>query len=230
MPYTETHMAKTKERLEDLRKESRLSYEQLSRRLEEQGSPISHTNLKNYEIGDPEHRLYNRTRGMSIENLVALADAFGVSVDYLLGRSESRKAEYHQMSEELRLSNDAVDSIKEMAAEDNDAPDYGRRTTILDELLTDADMLAALESIQQAAYAYDVARVKSSERALEMKERDEELAGAEKYLQRYGMKAVGADVICGIHVADALSLMDGVIRKLPIRLVEDYHQWLASLG
>ena len=74
MLYEEARMALTKERLEDLRKEKKLSFEQLSKQLAERGVNISHTNLKNYEINDPVHPLYGRTRSMSIEYLVAFAD------------------------------------------------------------------------------------------------------------------------------------------------------------
>jgi hypothetical protein len=58
MLYEEARMALTKERLEDLRKEKKLSFEQLSKQLAERGVNISHTNLKNYEINDPVHPLY----------------------------------------------------------------------------------------------------------------------------------------------------------------------------
>ena len=91
MLYDEARMALTKERLEDLRKEKKLSFEQLSKQLAERGVNISHTNLKNYEINDPVHPLYGRTRSMSIEYLVAFADFYDVSVEYLLGLSNSRK-------------------------------------------------------------------------------------------------------------------------------------------
>ena len=76
MLYDEARMALTKERLEDLRKEKKLSFEQLSKQLAERGVSISHTNLKNYEINDPLHPLYGRTRSMSIEYLVAFADFY----------------------------------------------------------------------------------------------------------------------------------------------------------
>lgn len=46
MLYDEARMALTKERLEDLRKEKKLSFEQLSKQLAERGVNISHTNLK----------------------------------------------------------------------------------------------------------------------------------------------------------------------------------------
>lgn len=91
MLYTEEQMNVTKRRLRFLRKERHLSYENLSVLLQEQGTPISHTNLRNYELTDKDNPLYNRTRGMSIENLVALSQIYNVSVDYLLGFSEERQ-------------------------------------------------------------------------------------------------------------------------------------------
>ncbi len=42
MLYDEAQVALTKERLEDLRKEKRLSFEQLSKQLAERGVSISH--------------------------------------------------------------------------------------------------------------------------------------------------------------------------------------------
>ena len=92
MSYEEHQAEKTKERLENLRRNKKLSFKQLSALLEQDGVYISHTNLKNYEINDQFHPLYNSTKGMGLENFIALADVFDVSVDYLLGRSNSKKA------------------------------------------------------------------------------------------------------------------------------------------
>lgn len=44
-----------------------------------------------YELTDKNNPLYNRTRGMSVENLVALACVYQVSLDYLLGYSDARE-------------------------------------------------------------------------------------------------------------------------------------------
>ncbi len=88
--YTEEQMNVTKHRLRLLRKEKSLSYENLSLLLQKQGTPISHTNLRNYELTDKNNPLYNRTRGMSVENLVALACVYQVSLEYILGYSDER--------------------------------------------------------------------------------------------------------------------------------------------
>ena len=53
MLYENPLMDKTKERLEDLRKERKLSFELLSKQLAERGVNISHTNLRNYRNQRP---------------------------------------------------------------------------------------------------------------------------------------------------------------------------------
>lgn len=227
MPYTENQIARTKERLENLRRdEKKLSFQQLSELLKEQGVFISHTNLKNYEISDQYHDLYNRTKGMSLENFVALADVFGVSVDYLLGRSESKKAEYHQMSRELRLSDDTIDLLKAIIEEDEEESWYGQRIRMIDDLLLNPDILSALGLLRSACHAYDMYRAKSSEEVIERKMEDKKLEEAEKYLLRYGLKAVDSAVIHDLFISQALTLIEGVIRKLPSELVEEYHRRL----
>ena len=228
MPYTENQIAKTKERLEDLRKEKKLSFQQLSELLEKQGVAISHTNLKNYEINDELHSLYHRTWGMSLENFVALADVFDVSVDYLLGRSHSRKAEYHQMSEELCLDDDTLDLLKAVIKEDEDKPYYGQRIRMINELLLDPDILSALTLLRDACYSYDMYRAYKGEAVSERKVQDKKLMEAEKYLVRYGLKAVDAAVVGNLFISQALALIDKVIRKFPAEFVEDFYQRLAE--
>ncbi len=54
MKYNEEHARLTKKRLLELRKEKNMSFAELSKALAEREVYISHTNLKNYEILDPE--------------------------------------------------------------------------------------------------------------------------------------------------------------------------------
>ena len=134
MLYDEAQVALTKERLEDLRKEKKLSFEQLSKQLAERGVSISHTNLKNYEINDPLHPLYGRTRSMSIEYLVAFADFYDVSVEYLLGLSNSRKQEYNNISEQLGLCDGAIEELircKEKSGSEEDPKMYAQQDTAI---------------------------------------------------------------------------------------------------
>lgn len=83
MLYDEARMALTKERLEDLRKEKSCPLNSFPR---SRGAWCQHQPYKsqNYEINDPVHPLYGRTRSMGIEYLVAFADFYDVSVEYLL--------------------------------------------------------------------------------------------------------------------------------------------------
>ena len=158
MLYDEARMALTKERLEDLRKEKKLSFEQLSKQLAERGVNISHTNLKNYEINDPIHPLYGRTRSMSIEYLVAFADFYDVSVDYLLGLSNSRKREYHDIFEQLGLCDGAIEELircKEDSNSDEEPKIYARQdTAILNDFLTSVEFEIVMEKIKQSLFSY----------------------------------------------------------------------------
>ena len=158
MLYDESRMTLTKERLEDLRKEKKLSFEQLSKQLAERGVSISHTNLKNYEINDPLHPLYGRTRSMSIEYLVAFADFYDVSVEYLLGLSDSRKREYHDISEQLGLCDGAIKELiqcKENSSNEQEPQMYFTKdTAVLNDFLTSMEFEIVMEKIKQSMFTY----------------------------------------------------------------------------
>lgn len=69
-------MIKFSERLQELRKENKMTQKSMAEFLE-----IKVRSYQSYEGGD---------RRPDYEKLVALADYFGVTTDYLLGRSDSR--------------------------------------------------------------------------------------------------------------------------------------------
>lgn len=105
MSYNRREVA---ERLADLRNPYRgkISLSQLSLGIEEKtGVSISTTQLMKYENPD-------ESNVMSVENMMAIADYYGVSYDYLLGYSNSKKRENHDISEEIGLSDEAVDKLK----------------------------------------------------------------------------------------------------------------------
>ena len=62
------------ERLKELRTEKKLSYESLGKQVN-----ISHTSLFRWE---------NNQADITSDNLIILADFFGVTTDYLLGRED----------------------------------------------------------------------------------------------------------------------------------------------
>jgi transcriptional regulator with XRE-family HTH domain len=64
------------ERLQELRKEKGLTQKQLADEIN-----VSERGVQNYELGE---------RKPTFENLMALADYFSVSLDWLCGRSERR--------------------------------------------------------------------------------------------------------------------------------------------
>ena len=205
MLYDEARMALTKERLEDLRKEKKLSFEQLSKQLAERGVNISHTNLKNYEINDPVHPLYGRTRSMSIEYLTAFADFYDVSVEYLLGLSNSRKKEYHDISEQLGLCDKAIDEL------------------ILNDFLISAEFRRVMEKIKQSLFAYYMYQLSQDGISAQIrKESIQKMEEAQKVLDACGYCSVEYDLISQVHMENAIGILNTYLRELPKQLYQTH--------
>lgn len=227
MLYDEQRMALTKERLEDLRKEKKLSFEQLSKQLAERGTIISHTNLKNYEINDSLHSLYSRTRSMSIEYLVAFADFYDVSIEYLLGFSDSRKREYHDISEQLGLCDDAIDELircKENSGSEENPKIYAEQdTAILNDFLTSTEFEYVMEKIKQSLFAYYMYGLSKKGSATEaVREKNvEKIEEARQIMNKYGYFPVENDVISAVQMENAIGAINAYLRQLPKRLYEE---------
>ena len=222
-------MALTKERLEDLRKEKKLSFEQLSKQLAERGISISHTNLKNYEINDPLHPLYGRTRSMSIEYLAAFADFYDVSVDYLLGLSSSRKREYHDISEQLGLCDGAIQELircKENSSSEDEPKMYTQQdTAILNDFLTSAEFELVMEKIKQSMFSYYMYQLFQDSISAQIREENaQKMEEAQKVLDACGYCSVEYDLISQVHMENAIGMVNEYLRKLPKRLYETYEQ------
>jgi len=86
------------ERLKDLRVERKLKLEELA-----ELTGISKSALGSYEADEPKE--------MNHKNLITLADFYGVSVDYLLCRTENKNLPNTPLSE-LRLSDAMVELLK----------------------------------------------------------------------------------------------------------------------
>ena len=233
MLYDEARMALTKERLEDLRKEKKLSFEQLSKQLAERGVNISHTNLKNYEINDPVHPLYGRTRSMSIEYLVAFADFYSVSVEYLLGLSNSRKQEYHDISEQLGLCDGAIDEL--VHCKENSSSEEGQQlyvsqdTAILNDFLTSEEFECVMVKIKQSLFSYYMYQLSQDSISAQIrKESAEKMEEAQMVLDACGYCSVEYDLISQVHMENAIGVLSAYLRKLPKRLYENYRANLAS--
>ena len=232
MLYDEARMALTKERLEDLRKEKKLSFEQLSKQLAERGINISHTNLKNYEINDPVHPLYGRTRSMSIEYLVAFADFYDVSVEYLLGLSNSRKREYHDISEQLNLSDGAIEELvrcKENSSNEEEPQMYFTKdTVVLNDFLTSTEFKTVMEKIKQSLFAYHMYQVTHDSISAQIREeKSEQMKEAQRVLDACGYCSVEYDLISQVHMENAIGVLNTYLRKLPRLLYEENREQLA---
>ena len=81
-------------RLKELREGSDLSLEGLSKELfERYGVKISSDSLMNYEVTDPYHTKARKNQGMRIEYPSILSAYYGVSSDYLMGRSDAKSVD-----------------------------------------------------------------------------------------------------------------------------------------
>lgn len=98
------------ERLKDLREKRGLSHDKLKKQLNEKyGISVSRDSLMAYEISDETRAKASKfpNLGMRVEYLYCLADFYGVSLDYLLGKSTvpvpdgtvSKVCEYTGLSE-----------------------------------------------------------------------------------------------------------------------------------
>lgn len=226
MLYDEQRMALTKERLEDLRKEKKLSFEQLSKQLAERGTTISHTNLRNYEINDPLHSLHNRTRSMSIEYLVAFADFYDVSVEYLLGFTNSRKREYHDISEQLGLCDEAIDELircRERSGSEEIPKMYAEKdTAVLNDFLTSTEFEYAMEKIKHSLFAYYMYGLsKGVATELSREQNAEKIEEARQTMNKYGYFPVENDVISVVQMENAIGAINSYLRQLPKRMYEE---------
>ena len=156
---------KTAERLKMLRREKKLSHEKLSAVLKAQyGISMSRASLIDYENTDVQGVKAGAAGKMSVDRIAALADFYGVSTDYLLGRGdirsrdESAKAlmDYTDLSEPAiqalhnRYSKQSIQTLNCLLTERGDSGQY---------------TLAQLCDMVAAACAIDAADVSDSKTA-----------------------------------------------------------------
>ena len=118
MAYTKQQMLLTKERLRDLRKERGITTNKMPAELAE---IMTGACLLNYEEDDPANEVkFGKTKGMSIEKLVALADFYGVSCDYLLGRSDSPSHDYEvqELADYIGVNGKLISKLKSIIDSD----------------------------------------------------------------------------------------------------------------
>lgn len=97
-------------RLKELRLERGLSYEALSQLLSKRGTSLSHDSLQNYETSTPNHTKYGKNLAMRADSLLALAQLYGVSTDYLLCVTDIRSPNPNvaEMVDYLGISEDNI--------------------------------------------------------------------------------------------------------------------------
>ena len=83
---------------------------------------------------------------------------YDVSVEYLLGLSNSCKQEYHDISEQLGLCDKAIDEL--IQCKENSSSEEGQQlyvsqdTAILNDFLISAEFKRVMEKIKQGLFAY----------------------------------------------------------------------------
>lgn len=108
------------QRLKKLRKARELTLPELSAALKEKYDiNISRESLSNYEVTAPHHTKYGKNEGMAVKYLHYLADFYGVSTDYLLGRTRVRTTdtEVQAVSNYTGLSSRAIFWLRSLSAE-----------------------------------------------------------------------------------------------------------------
>lgn len=111
---------KTAERLKALRREKKLSHEKLSAELKDRyGISISRASLIDYENTNTQSAKAGAAGKMSADRIAALADFYGVSTDYLLGRSDilSPDESLKAMMSYTSLSEPAIQALHDRYSE-----------------------------------------------------------------------------------------------------------------
>jgi len=96
-------------RCKELRKEREWSQEDLVQKL---GTGLKRETLSQYETGKTKP---------DAETLLAMADAFGVSVDYLLGRADCKKISAEEVHRRIGLSEQAIEALKTVSKEKDES-------------------------------------------------------------------------------------------------------------
>ena len=208
---------KTAERLKMLRREKKLSHEKLSAVLKVQyGISLSRASLIDYENTDVQSVKAGAAGKMSVDRIAVLADFYGVSTDYLLGRSdirsrdESAKAltDYTGLSESAiqalhdRYSKQSIQALNRLLTERGDSGQY---------------TLAQLCDMVAAACAIDAAGISESG-AAEKQPPQNQYEEAVRTLMRTGAAPLGFSELFAHYAHRAGFLMEQLVLGLHDRI------------
>lgn len=123
--YNDDNKKITTERLKNLRENKKdnsdkvRSHKKLQKQLEEKYGIgiISDRTLMNLEADDPKHPSYKNI--ISTKNLLMLADFYGVSCDYLLGRESSNLQTLNELCNHIGLDRESIAILKYLKSELN---------------------------------------------------------------------------------------------------------------
>lgn len=101
------------------------------------GSLISKDSLISYEVDTENHSKTFKNMGMSVKNLLYLADYYGVSTDYILGRTEAKSTEtgVQAIHSSTVLAESSAKTLTKLQ-------EHPPSVNFLDDLLTDQTTLA----------------------------------------------------------------------------------------
>ncbi len=134
----------TATRLKNLRESAKLSHAKLRIELiKKYNIPISVVTLKKYEVSDKFHINYGALKGMKIEFLDMFADFYGVSTDYILGRTNSISTDLSEQTiyNETGLSSTAINNLKELWNSRTNEPDKLYHIKVFDSMLSDLEFI-----------------------------------------------------------------------------------------
>lgn len=138
---------KTATRLKELRIEKGLSHAKLKEELEKKYEEftISELSLKKYEVTDETHRDAKSVCGMKTEYLYYFADFYGVTTDYIIGRSDFKEIPMDEAIKKTGLSVSAIEFLARTKEEDN--PIY---LNLISEILASNDFSFVIDYLGKA--------------------------------------------------------------------------------
>ena len=157
---------------------------------------------------------------MSIEYLTAFADFYDVSVEYLLGLYNSRKKEYHDISEQLGLCDKAIDEL--IQCKENSSSEEGQQlyvsqdTAILNDFLISAEFRRVMEKLRKSLLHITCT---SCPRTASLhkygKKSIQRWKKLRKFLDACGYCSVEYDLISQVHLGKRYRHLDTYLRELP---------------